>query len=97
MVGQKVKCINDKDRPGEYPAAAWIKKDEIYTVSKFDKMHMQGGIYAIQVEEIDSSPYFPYTHFAFDRFVPIDEIGPLTDEELDEILNEIEVHELEKV
>ncbi len=97
MIGQRVKCINDKNRPAEYPIRDWIRKDGIYTVSKFDRMHMQGSIYGIQVEEINSEQHYPYTHFAFDRFVPIDEDGPLTDEELDDLLQEIEIHELETV
>lgn len=97
MIGQRVKCINDKNRPAEYPIKDWIVKDEIYTISKFDRMHMQGGIYGVQLEEIDSNPYFPHTHFAFDRFVPIDEDGPLTDAELDDLLQEVEIHELETV
>ncbi len=97
MIGQRVKCINDKNRPSTIAMSAWIKEGDIYTISKFDKMHMQGGVYGVQLEEIDSTPYFPYTHFEFSRFVPIDEDGPLTDEELDDLLQEIEIHELETV
>ena len=97
MIGQRVKCINDSNRPAEFPIKDWVRKNEIYTVSKFDRMHMQGSIYGIQVEEINSEQYYPYTHFAFDRFVPIDEDGPLTDEELDDLLQEIEIEELETV
>ena len=97
MVGQRVKCINDKNRPHDFPKSLWVTKDSIYTVSKVDKMHQMGGVLGVQLEEIDTTNNFPYTHFDINRFVPIDEDGPLTDDELDELLQEIEVHEFEIV
>ena len=97
MVGYKVRCINDSNRPDEFPESNWVKKDSIYTVSKLDKMHMQGSIYGIQVEEIKTDHLFPYTHFALSRFVIIDDDGPLSDEELESLLSEIEVKELELI
>jgi hypothetical protein len=67
----KLVCINDSNRPNEIPKSHWVKKDEIYTVLHVAKLHAQGGIFGVQIEEIDLTPFAPITYFAADRFKPV--------------------------
>ena len=79
----KVECIDDAGRPSEFPLNLWIKKGQVYTITRIDKMNMQGGALGVQLEEIDTSNNFPYTHFDIRRFRPI---GEVPTEELEEVL-----------
>ena len=86
MIGKKVVCINDANRPADFPTSLWIKRSKTYTVSAFDKIHQMGGELGIQVEEIDLSGNFPYQYFLFSRFVFKDDVEDLI-KELEEELN----------
>lgn len=91
----KVKCIDAKNRPSEFPINLWVTEGDIYHIVKLDKMHQMGGILGVQLAEIDTTNNWPYTHFAFYRFRPVDEDGELTDEELEDLLDDVFVEELE--
>ena len=80
----KVKCINDSNKPSDFPSSLWVKKDNIYTIQKIDRMNMQNGRLGVILEEIDTSKNFPYTHFDITRFAPVDEVP------VGELINELE-------
>lgn len=68
----KVVCLDDSNRPNDIPLNKWVKKGETYTVIKVDYMNMQGRIIGFQLQEVDLSGCFPYTHFGAWRFaIPI--------------------------
>jgi len=76
----RVTCINDSNKPSDFPSAKWIKKGEEYTLGVISRMNMMGGQLGCTLVEIDTSGCFPYTHFLLSRFEP---------------LNEVEIEELE--
>lgn len=78
----KVECIDDSNKPADFPSNLWVKKGVIYTLDRIDKMNMQGGIYGVTLKEIDTSKNFPYTHFDLRRFRPVDEV-PVEELELE--------------
>lgn len=85
----KVKCINDKNKPQDFPKSLWVTEGEIYTIVLAQKMNLMGGIIGVQLEEIDTTNNFPYTHFDANRFVPVDTDDELTDDELEEQLKDV--------
>ena len=68
----KIECINDSNKPSDFPSALWVKRGVTYTIDRIDKMNMQGGKLGVMVKEIDTSGNFPYTHFDLSRFRPVD-------------------------
>ena len=64
----KVICIHDEDRPNDIPTSRWVVKGEEYTVIKIERMNMQGNTLGYELEEIDLTPFFPYTRFGAWRF-----------------------------
>ena len=73
-MSDKIECINDSNKPADFPSSLWIKKFDIYTIDRIDKMNMQGGRLGVMVKEIDTSKNFPYTHFDLSRFRPVDQV-----------------------
>jgi len=68
MIPCKIICLDDSNRPNDIPISKWIKRNEIYTLIRIDKMNMQNGELGFELEEIDLSDCFPYTRFAAYRF-----------------------------
>ena len=83
----EVICINDQHRPAEIPTTHWVKKDQIYTVTRLMKCHVQGGLLGYELAEIDLKPFSPWEYFAASRFVPVQKLP------LDELIEELELIE----
>lgn len=69
----KVICISDKHRPAEIPTTHWVKQNEVYTVTRVMKCHVQGGLLGYELAEIDLKPFSPWEYFAAHRFAPLEE------------------------
>ena len=69
---ERVECIDDSNKPADFPKSLWIKKGNIYTIEKVDKMNLQNGMLGVVLKEIDTSKNFPYTHFDLRRFRPVE-------------------------
>ena len=67
----KVICINDHHRPAEIPTTHWVKKDQVYTVTRLMKCQVHGGLLGFEIEEIDLKPFSPWEYFAAHRFAPV--------------------------
>ena len=83
-------CIDDSDRPNEIPLTKWVKKGEIYTVTKIVFLNMQPGMVGFKLAELNIDEYFPYQYFAQNRFaiVILEEKHDWVEELLDNILEE---------
>jgi hypothetical protein len=73
----KVICIHDEERPNDIPTSRWVVKGEEYTVIKVERMNMQGGKLAYELEEINLAKCcFPYTRFGAWRFaIPLSQFA----------------------
>ena len=72
----KVICIHDEDRPNDIPTSRWVVKGQEYTVIKVERMNMQGNTLGYELEEIDLTPFFPYTRFGAWRFgIPLSQFA----------------------
>ncbi|WP_026998283.1 hypothetical protein [Eisenibacter elegans] len=92
MLNIAVVCINDQGRPNEIPVSRWVKKGETYHIVQIDKLNAQGGIMGCKLAEINNDDLAPYQYFRLDRFAV-----PITEEMLEEALEEIDISELTEV
>lgn len=66
----RVICIDDKERPGEYPDADFtIKEGETYNVCR--AVTSENGIFCYSLLE---DPYRAMYCYAADRFIPVSDI-----------------------
>ena len=63
----KTKCINDGNRPEDFPASKWLKKDNEYHITHV-YYHPEQQIQGIEVAEINMRDCAPYVSFKIDRF-----------------------------
>ncbi len=92
MLNLEVICINAKNRPNEVPVNRWVKEGETYHVIEISKLNMQQGIYGCKLAEINNDDLFPYQYFRLDRFAV-----SITDELLEQVLEDIDISELEEI
>lgn len=64
----KVVCIDDSNKPLDFPINFWVKKDMVYTVIKVQKMLNQGNIIAFVLEEFELPIECPYDSYLSSRF-----------------------------
>jgi len=88
----KVICINDQHRPNEVPTSRWVKKGNTYHIVEISKLNAQGGLHGCKLAEIDNDDLVPYQFFRLDRFAL-----PITKEERDQILEQIDISDLDEV
>ena len=69
----KVVCVNDKNKPSDFPEGCWIEKDELYTVVCVNMMANQGNRFSFVLEEIKFPEGSPYDSFFCERFRPASE------------------------
>lgn len=63
-----VVCVNDKNKPSDFPQSKWVKEGERYTIVEFARINRMGGVMGVRLAEIDLSDNFPYLFFLADRF-----------------------------
>jgi len=63
----KCKCINDSNRPEDFPANKWVKKDNEYHITHV-YYHVEQGISGVELAEVDLKDCKPYISFRMDRF-----------------------------
>lgn len=88
----KVICIDDKNRPNEVPTNRWVKEGETYHIIEVAKLNAQGGIMGCKLAEINNDDLVPYQFFRLERFAV-----PMTQEDEEAILEQIDISELEEV
>jgi hypothetical protein len=60
----------------------WIVEGETYTITKVIKMGLQDGKYGVLLKEVQlSAESFPYEYYDADRFLPLDILTEVREEE----------------
>jgi len=78
----KAICIDSSKKPAKIPIEQWIKEGETYTITKIVKMGLQDGRYGVLLKEIQmSADCFPYEYYDADRFLPLDILTEVKEEE----------------
>jgi hypothetical protein len=78
----KAICIDSSKKPAKIPIEQWIKEGETYTITKVVKMGLQDGRYGVLLKEVQmSADCFPYEYYDADRFLPLDILTEVKEEE----------------
>lgn len=72
-------CIDDSARPNEVPINRWLKKDEVYHITKLMRMNQQGAIAGVKLAELNNDDLFPYTYFRLSRFAVLVDLEMLVE------------------
>lgn len=61
------KCVDDTNRPEDFPISKWVKKDNEYHITHVF-YHPEQQIQGVEIAEIDMKDCYPYVSFKIDRF-----------------------------
>lgn len=75
-------CIDSANKPIKILPSEWIVEGETYTITKVIKMGLQDGKYGVLLKEVQlSADSFPYEYYDADRFLPLDILTEVREEE----------------
>ena len=78
----KVICIDADNKPQNVPVEEWVQEGDMYTVTRIVKMGLQKDIYGFLLKEVQlSSRSFPYELYDASRFLPIELLSDIKEEE----------------
>lgn len=78
----KVICIDADNKPQNIPIKEWVKEGDMYNVTKIVRMGLQKNIYGFLLKEVQlSSRSFPYELYNSSRFLPIELLSDMKEEE----------------
>jgi len=78
----KVICIDNSKKPKNVPVKEWVQEGDTYTVTRIVRMGLQKDIYGFLLKEVQlSSKSFPYELYNSSRFLPIDILSNIKEEE----------------
>lgn len=78
----KVICIDADNKPQNVPVEEWVQEGDMYTVTRIVKMGLQKDIYGFLLKEVQlSSKSFPYELYNASRFLSIDILSDMKEEE----------------
>ena len=82
----KVICIDADNKPQNIPIEEWVKEGDMYNVIKIVRMGLQKDIYGFLLKEIQlSSKSFPYELYNAIRFLPIELLSEINEEQEKEV------------
>ena len=71
----RVLCINDSNKPSKITEDQWIKKGEIYTVTRVVRLALQKDKLGLILKEIKlDKSCFPYEFYDSERFIVAEEV-----------------------
>jgi hypothetical protein len=78
----KVICIDADNKPQNVPVEEWVQEGDMYTVTRIVRMGLQKNIYGFLLKEVQlSSRSFPYELYDASRFLPIELLSDIKEEE----------------
>ena len=85
----KVICIDADKMPKNVPIEEWVKEGDTYTVTRIVRMGLQKETYGFLLKEVQlSSRSFPYELYDASRFLPIELLSNIKEEEKEEVIIE---------
>jgi len=82
----KVICIDADNKPKNVPVEEWIQEGDTYTVTRIVRMGLQKNTYGYLLKEVQlSSKSFPYELYDAIRFLPIELLSNMKEEEKEEV------------
>jgi hypothetical protein len=78
----KAVCIDSSDKPSKIPQNEWITEGETYTITRIVRMGLEKNKYGVLLKEVQlSSQSFPYELYDAARFLPLDLLANMKEEE----------------
>jgi hypothetical protein len=75
-------CIDSSDKPSKIPQNEWITEGETYTITRIVRMGLEKNKYGVLLKEVQlSSQSFPYELYDAARFLPLDILAIIKEEE----------------
>jgi len=79
-------CIDADNKPKNVPVEEWIQEGDTYTVTRIVRMGLQKNTYGYLLKEVQlSSKSFPYELYDAIRFLPIELLSNMKEEEKEEV------------
>ena len=78
----KAVCIDSSDKPFKIPQNEWITEGETYTITRIVRMGLEKNKFGVLLKEVQlSSQSFPYELYDAARFLPLDILANIKEEE----------------
>ena len=75
-------CIDSSDKPSKIPQNEWITEGETYTITRIVRMGLEKNKFGVLLKEVQlSSQSFPYELYDAARFLPLDILTSIKEEE----------------
>ena len=75
-------CIDSSDKPAKIPENEWLTEGTIYTITRIVRMGLERNKYGVLLKEVQlSSQSFPYELYDAARFLPLDILVNIKEEE----------------
>ena len=75
-------CIDSSDKPSKIPQNEWITEGETYTITRIVRMGLEKNKFGVLLKEVQlSSQSFPYELYDAARFLPLDILANMKEEE----------------
>jgi len=79
----KAVCIDSSDKPSKIPQNEWITEGETYTITRIVRMGLEKNKFGVLLKEVQlSSQSFPYELYDAARFLPLDILANIKEEEV---------------
>jgi hypothetical protein len=75
-------CIDSLNKPSKIPQNEWIVEGKIYTITRIVRMGLEKNKFGVLLKEVQlSSQSFPYELYDAARFLPLDILSNMKEEE----------------
>ena len=82
LKNMKAICIDSSDKPSKIPQNEWITEGETYTITRIVRMGLEKNKFGVLLKEVQlSSQSFPYELYDAARFLPLDILANMKEEE----------------
>ena len=78
----KAVCIDSSNKPKKIPISEWITEVTTYTITRIFRMGLEKNKFGVLLKEVQlSSQSFPYELYDAARFLPLDILANMKEEE----------------
>lgn len=78
----KAVCIDGSNKPKKIPDSEWITEGTTYTITRVVRMGLEKNKFGVLLKEVQlSSQSFPYELYDAARFLPLDILAIIKEEE----------------
>lgn len=81
----QVICIDASNKPSRISAYEWLSEGKVYTVVEVARMSLQQNRFGYRLKEVQlSEQSFPYEYYSAERFIAIEHLEQIAQEQAQE-------------